>query len=95
MTTLVVKDTSGTFTAQAGEAEELRTRAAKRFRLPDLPDGRQQFRVGAQVGPVHCQSDPFAGGDLLALTAGDGGLGTTRDSFHDLCYFMEDSQWRR
>lgn len=57
MSTLVSKDTSGTFTAGAGETEivSARTRAFKKFSL-----GNNQYRVGGQVGPIHYKVDPFS-----------------------------------
>ena len=61
MATLASRDTSGTFSAGVGEVElpEARTRAFKKFALPNAPDGRKRFRVGGQVGPVHFRLNPF------------------------------------
>lgn len=63
MPTLAQRDTSGTFGARAGELCELpdrRTRSAKVFRLPDAPDGRKRYRIGAGIGPVHYPHDVWA-----------------------------------
>ena len=63
MPTLAQRDTSGTFGARAGELCELpdrRTRSAKVFRLPDAPDGRKRYRIGAGIGPVHYPHDVWS-----------------------------------
>lgn len=62
MASLVEKDTSGIYVPRTGETELVdgRTRAFKKFRLPDAPDGRKRFRVGGQIGPIHYRLDPFS-----------------------------------
>jgi len=68
MATIASKDRTQTFTLRVGELAEVldrRTRAAKTFRLPDAPDGRRRFRIGAGIGPVHYRADPFDGGQPL------------------------------
>jgi hypothetical protein len=53
---LVHKDSIKTFLPRENEAEDLRTRSVKRFRILDSPG---QYRIGAQVGPIHFQKNPF------------------------------------
>ncbi len=60
MATLVGRDTSGTYVRSSEWPEVERTRTAKRWRMPDLPDGRRQFAVGCGIGPVHYRADPFS-----------------------------------
>jgi len=61
MATLASRDTTGTFSASRDEVEIVaeRTRAFKKFALPDAKDGRKRFRVGGAIGPCHYRLDPF------------------------------------
>jgi len=63
MATLASRDTTGTFAESPGERElvDQRTRGFKKFALADCEDtGRERFRVGGQIGPVHYRLDPFS-----------------------------------
>ena len=79
MATIASRDTTGILSAGVGEREvvEKRTRAFKTFLLPVADDGRQRFRVGGSIGPMHYRLDPWREGEAwkdidLSLEPGDG-----------------------
>ena len=64
MATLISKDTSGVFVTQPGHVEIVsRRRRSCKVWLTGDPSGRQ-FRVGAQIGPIHYRQDPFDEAEL-------------------------------